>query len=64
MQEITLNPVTVILLAVIIAWAVWAVRRILGKGLCDCHSGCEGCSKSKKKKCPSVEMAEKLDKIK
>ena len=47
-QELTITPSTIILVAVILACAILAVRRMLKKGLCDCHDGCEGCSKKKK----------------
>ena len=37
---------TVILSAIILACVVLAVRRLVRKGMCDCHDGaCEGCSK-------------------
>lgn len=41
MQELTMTPATVVLLLFILAWAVWAVRRLFFRGLCDCH-GSEG----------------------
>lgn len=51
MQEISLNFPTVIILVVIAALAVFAVRRMTRRGLCDCGdhceggcSGCEGCA--------------------
>ena len=46
MQDLSLTPSTVVILLVIAALAVLAVRRMLRKGLCDCHSdaGCSGCS--------------------
>ena len=45
MQELSLNLPTVILLVVIAALAVLAIRRMTRKGLCDCgdHCGDEGC---------------------
>lgn len=48
LQELTITPSTIVLVAVIMAFAVLAVRRMLKKGLCDCHDGCEGCSSKKK----------------
>ncbi len=40
---------TIILLAVILGCAVLAVRRLMTRGMCDCHDhcegGCQGCSK-------------------
>lgn len=51
MQELVFTPSTVVLLLVIAALAVLAVRRMCRKGLCDCHgegdgacAGCSGCS--------------------
>ena len=55
MQELTMTPTTVVLLLFILAWAVWAVRRLFFRGLCDCHgsegrkkgapaAGCSSCS--------------------
>lgn len=52
MQELTMTPATVIILILIAAWAVWAVRRLFFRGLCDCHGdgkkkgegGCSSCS--------------------
>lgn len=55
---IEINAPTLVVLALISAWAVWAVRRIVGRGLCDCndhcgdaacgHGGCSGCSTAEK----------------
>ena len=47
MQELTMTPATVVLLLLIAAWAVWAVRRMFFRGLCDCHGsdGKKGCGK-------------------
>ncbi len=51
-----MTPATAVLLAGIVAWAVWAIRRMTHRGLCDCGdhcgdaggsgcaSGCAGCS--------------------
>ena len=40
---------TIILLAVILGCAVLAVRRLVTRGMCDCHDhcdgGCQGCNK-------------------
>lgn len=47
-QELTITPSTIVLIVAIFACVVWAVRRMLKKGLCDCHDGCEGCSSKKK----------------
>ena len=57
MLEMGLTPATVVLAALVLLWAVWAVRRLRGRGLCDCHDhdgggakgragglGCSGCS--------------------
>lgn len=37
MQELTMTPATVAILLVILAWAIWAVRRLFFRGMCDCH---------------------------
>lgn len=37
-----------ILLAVL-AWAVWAVRRLLNRGMCDCGDKRDGCSGKNRK---------------
>ncbi len=51
MQELSLNFPTVVILVVIAALAVLAIRRMTYRGLCDCGDhcesgcpGCEGCS--------------------
>lgn len=49
MQDLTFTPSTAIILLVVAALVVLAVRRMVRKGLCDCHgdggcSGCSGCS--------------------
>lgn len=56
MQELTMTPSTIVLLLLILAWTVWAVRRLFFRGVCDCHgsdgrhkggkaaSGCASCS--------------------
>lgn len=51
LQELTITPSTIVLIAAIGAFAVLAVRRMLKKGLCDCHDGCEGCFGKKKGLC-------------
>lgn len=47
------TPSTVVVLALVVAWAVWAVRRLWRNGMCDSHAdsprggcagGCGGCS--------------------
>lgn len=45
MQDLVMTPGTLLALAVIVAWAVWAVRRMTTRGLCDCgdHCGDGGC---------------------
>lgn len=40
LQEIAITPATVVLMLLIAAWVVWAVRRVLGRGMCDCHDHC------------------------
>ena len=46
MQELSLNFPTVVILLVILALAVLAIRRMTRRGLCDCgdHCGDAGCS--------------------
>lgn len=51
MIELQLTPATVAILLAVAALAVLAVRRLVRKGLCDCHadkgcSGCAGCPKA------------------
>ena len=42
-QELEITPATVILVLIIIALAVLAIRRMTRRGLCDCHDDkCEG----------------------
>lgn len=50
MLELEFTPSTAIILAVIAVLAFLAVRRLVRKGMCDCHddkgcSGCSGCAK-------------------
>ena len=51
LQELSLNFPTVVILLVILALAVLAIRRMTRRGLCDCgdhcgdgEGGCAGCS--------------------
>ena len=44
LQELTFTPMSIVLLAIVAAWTVWAVRRLIGRGMCDCHDKCSGCS--------------------
>ncbi len=62
MQELSLNFPTVVILVVIAALAVLAIRRMTHRGLCDCGdhceggcSGCEGCA-------AAASMAEAMEK--
>ena len=41
MQELSLNFPTVVILVVIAALAVLAIRRMTYRGLCDCGDHCE-----------------------
>ncbi|WP_139652030.1 FeoB-associated Cys-rich membrane protein [Raoultibacter phocaeensis] len=49
MQPLMLNAPTIIISLMIVALAVLAVRRMMKRGLCDCHDGecpsggCSGC---------------------
>lgn len=45
----TFTPATIVLVLLILGWAVWAVRRLTGRGLCDCHDHCAGCAKGAKR---------------
>ena len=46
------TPSTLVVLAFVVAWAVWAVRRLWRNGMCDSHAdsprgclgGCGGCA--------------------
>lgn len=49
LQEITLTPATVAILLAVLAWAVWAVRRLLNRGMCDCGDKRDGCSGKNRK---------------
>lgn len=55
MQELGVTPSTLILLAIVIACAVLAIRRLRKRGLCDCNDRCSGCSE-----CPSCKAAESM----
>lgn len=44
LQELTLTPATIIIVLLVIAWAVWAIRRLIRRGMCDCGDKCDGCS--------------------
>lgn len=51
MLELTMTPSTIILLVIILAAAVLAVRRLVHRGMCDCGDGeassgrCAHCAK-------------------
>ena len=69
MLPMDFNIPTLVLLALIVAWAVWAVRRIAGRGLCDCgdhcgDGGCSGCascaSRGSGDACVGCSAAEKM----
>lgn len=51
MQELAMTPSTVVLLVVIAALAVLAVRRLLIRGACDCNDHCGGSCHSMKSGC-------------
>ncbi len=64
MKELVLTPGTVVMLACVAAWAVWAVRRITHRGLCDCSDHCgdgdacgAGCSRGS---CGGCGVADRL----
>ena len=51
MQPLVITPATIILLAIIAVCAFLAIRRLVRRGMCDCHeskkgssAGCAGCS--------------------
>ena len=61
MQELGITPSTIILLAIIIACAVLAIRRLRKRGMCDCDDHCGGCSKKAAGgECPSCKAAETM----
>lgn len=73
MEALSFTPSTVILLAIILACIVLAVRRLLKRGMCDCGDhceeggchGCKGCASAsdqgQSKGCPVAEdMVRKL----
>lgn len=51
LQELAITPSTIVLIVLILACVVLAVRRMLRRGLCDCHDGCEGCTGKKMGSC-------------
>ncbi len=62
MQELVMTPGTVVVLVILAAWAVWAVRRMTHRGLCDCGDHCgDGCGKrckpGSKRGCSSCSQA-------
>ena len=44
LQEFTLTPATIVIAVLVIAWVVWAIRRLTRRGMCDCGDKCDGCS--------------------
>lgn len=65
MLPFDINLPTIVLLALIVAWAVWAVRRIMGRGLCDCgdhcgDGGCSSCSSCSSGSCAGCSAADKM----
>lgn len=65
MQDLGLTPSTIILIALILAWTIWAVRRLYKKGMCDCSDHCDGCGS--KKGCSGCkaanDMAKRLERL-
>ena len=60
MREIIFTPSTIVMLAGLVAWAVWAVRRMTNRGLCDCSDKCgDGCGGSCSAGC-ACSAAEKM----
>lgn len=45
MQEIVLTPTSLVFLALIAVWAIWAVRRLVKRGPCDCGDHCGDCDR-------------------
>lgn len=70
LQEFAVTPATIIIIALILAGMVLAVRRIVKRGLCDCGDGCDeclGCShrigSCSCKECPAAsDMVKNVDK--
>ena len=65
MQELAFTPSTVILLLIVVACAVLAVRRIVRRGMCDCGDDCksEGCAHCAKKCEPGQDCAAVADMV-
>lgn len=62
MQDLGLNVSTVILLIIILALAVLAIRRMTRRGLCDCGGDCDGGSCHGCSSCSAVDdMVKSMD---
>ena len=57
-----MTPATVVIVLAVLAWAAWAVRRLLDRGMCDCGDKCDGCSSngSKSSACSHCGAAEDM----
>ncbi|WP_165247771.1 hypothetical protein [Adlercreutzia sp. ZJ141] len=43
-QPLDISVGTVVVLVVVAAWVIWAVRRLFFRGMCDCHDQCSATS--------------------
>lgn len=59
MQELQMSPATVVILLMVLAAVIWAMRRLCRKGMCDCSDHCDGCG-SKKESCSGCRAAENM----
>ncbi len=50
LQELTITPSTIVIVALVLVGAFFAVRRIVRRGLCDCGDGCDSCDACSHKK--------------
>ncbi len=62
MLPFEINLPTIAVLALIVAWVVWAIRRLAGRGLCDCGDSCgeSGCARGGCSGCSGCGAADKM----